>query len=492
MNKQNKHFNKALLTIVGAFFMLVCALTVTTTASYAKGKPSFSPKSSSIAVNQTFKIKVKKLPKGAKAVFSSSKKKVASVDKKGKVTGKSYGKANITVSYKLKGSTKKIGTAKVNVKKATVPVDYNFFASGMSENLNELVGFDWNTYSFVLSTESGMWEKNPGTLWGSDSDDAKSFITYKNKKAKYVYKSSDTKKFTVKEDGTITGVYKTGNEKLNLCEVYKGKTRVVFSYKLKLADSYIDAPDEITVSEGEFVSMEKYFPVPTNFYYINSDDLDILENTFDPNHADDIPEVDEYSETVRDKDTNYIIGTTFKKEGTIYQWYYIYDYNKGKYDTTPVKKITVHVTKGPDSVTALKATSDSYAEYDITGTYDDYEDLNDLDPEDKESCYIGGQKDYYILQKPYNYYGEISVISSDESIATVSAVERGLMGKTKNGYIGKFTVDAKAAGTVTITVSTGGKTYSFEVVCYDDDDDDDDDDDYDDYDDYDYYDDDDY
>ncbi len=109
--------------------VLLGALTVSlftpgTTAEAAK-KTSLKQTKITVLTGKTKKIQIKNKKKKRKYVFSSSKKKIASVTKNGVVRGKKAGKAVITVkeTYQVKKKKKKkvIGKVKVTVKKKTVP-----------------------------------------------------------------------------------------------------------------------------------------------------------------------------------------------------------------------------------------------------------------------------------------------------------------------------------------------------------------------------------
>ncbi len=90
-------------------------------------KASLKTKSFRISAGQKKKITIKKKKKGAKYTFQTSSKKVATVSKKGVVTGKKVGKAKITVKGKYKISkkkkTRKVGVVKVTVKAKKVTTD---------------------------------------------------------------------------------------------------------------------------------------------------------------------------------------------------------------------------------------------------------------------------------------------------------------------------------------------------------------------------------
>ena len=81
--------NKRIISLI----MLLAMLLVLVIPAYAKAKPKISKKSVTITVGKTLKLSVKK---AKKVKWSSSNKKIATVNKKGLVTAKSAGNAIIT------------------------------------------------------------------------------------------------------------------------------------------------------------------------------------------------------------------------------------------------------------------------------------------------------------------------------------------------------------------------------------------------------------
>lgn len=95
---------------------LACALVMTSSpidASAAK-KPKWKKAAASIVVGKSVTFKVANVPSGGKVTFSSSKKKIATVTKKGKVTAKKIGKTVIKAVIKNK-KKKVVKTLKKNL-----------------------------------------------------------------------------------------------------------------------------------------------------------------------------------------------------------------------------------------------------------------------------------------------------------------------------------------------------------------------------------------
>ena len=92
--------------------MLTGMLTVPGGMVQAAKKIQLNKKTVTLYVGETVTLKLKNAPKSKKITWSSNKKQIASVNKKGVVLAKKVGKANITA----KVSGKKY-TCKVTVKK---------------------------------------------------------------------------------------------------------------------------------------------------------------------------------------------------------------------------------------------------------------------------------------------------------------------------------------------------------------------------------------
>lgn len=113
---------KARLTFILTLAMVVVAgafLGGTSAQAATSSKLKITPTKATVYVGKTKKIKVKKKPKKAKLTWKSSKKSVATVNKKGVVTAKKPGKATITVKAKIGKKTYK-AKSKITVKPVLV------------------------------------------------------------------------------------------------------------------------------------------------------------------------------------------------------------------------------------------------------------------------------------------------------------------------------------------------------------------------------------
>ncbi len=138
-----------------AALALACALSfslISVQPAQAAAKIKMSAKKASLAVGQKKQLKLKKgkkaIVKGVK--WSSSKKKVATVTKKGKVTAKKAGTTVIKAKYK-----KKTYKCKVTVKAATTNNTTNNSNSNSSSNNNSSNNNSSNNNSSSNSSSSG-------------------------------------------------------------------------------------------------------------------------------------------------------------------------------------------------------------------------------------------------------------------------------------------------------------------------------------------------
>lgn len=154
--------------------------------SGTSSKPFLSTKKKTMVVGQTFKLKVKKA--SGKVKYSSTKKKVASVNKKGKITARKNGKTTIRV--KVKGKMLK---CKITVKKPS------------------------------LNTKSATLYKNKYKK-----------LTVKNCKLKVKWSSSDKKVATINSNGFIKAV---GTGKAVITAKFKG-----YKLKCKITVKDLNAP----------------------------------------------------------------------------------------------------------------------------------------------------------------------------------------------------------------------------------------------------------
>ena len=103
------------LSIALAIAMTVSTAVVNGEVNTAAAKASLKTKIVNLKVGKTATIKIAKKNKKAVYKFTSSKKSVAVVSKRGVITAKKQGKATITVKETLKKKTRKLGKVNVTV-----------------------------------------------------------------------------------------------------------------------------------------------------------------------------------------------------------------------------------------------------------------------------------------------------------------------------------------------------------------------------------------
>ena len=116
---------KRILTVVLTLALLITMMPSNLTGVNAKTVTKLSSKKIVLQVGKTKKLKVKNKPAGVKVVWKSSKKKVATVSKKGKVKAKKPGKTTITAKVGKKKYKCKVIVKRKNSIKVTKPSDNN-------------------------------------------------------------------------------------------------------------------------------------------------------------------------------------------------------------------------------------------------------------------------------------------------------------------------------------------------------------------------------
>ena len=116
---------KRILTIVLTLALIVTMMPMNLTNVNAKSTTRLSSKKIVLQVGKTKKLKMKNKPAGVKVVWKSSKKKVATVSKKGKVKAKKPGKTTITAKVGKKKYKCKVIVKRKNGIKVTKPSDNN-------------------------------------------------------------------------------------------------------------------------------------------------------------------------------------------------------------------------------------------------------------------------------------------------------------------------------------------------------------------------------
>ena len=236
---KKRQFSKALAMMMAAFVMVTSVFASDMTVEAASKKPTvtLSATSGTIGVGKTTTIKIKKATnKASKKIkdykFSTSNKKVATVDSKGKIKGIKSGNATITMKSKKKVSGKYV-TAKYKVKVVSV-------------------------VSKSISTAKSI------TVIQGKKTVVKATVLPGNVSVKGVtYKSSNKKVATVDSKGNVKGV-KAGKAKITIT-AKDGKAKATVSVKVikknskeakKLVSKVSFKTSKVTLTEGSSYSQK--------------------------------------------------------------------------------------------------------------------------------------------------------------------------------------------------------------------------------------------
>lgn len=308
----NKFFKKIAILLCVIFIapsVLNClpsVQTVTRAEAAAKVKVGFTNKTLGIYSTPEY-LYIQNGKSNAKYTYASSNKKIATIDKNGKITGISKGKTDITVTETYKGKKSKVQTTAVSV------VD------------SKLAGK-------TLEIQAYSGSQPP--------------IQYKNFKATYTLVPTDPTILKVDKNGLLVGLIE-GNTAVSVTETYKGVKRDLGSITVTVTQSYIS---------DEYKNLE----VGLNTSYNASDKLNVTNRSWSAEYSYEAADSKIVSfNTVTDEwgyDTTNItgagLGTTTV---TVYE----------EYDGLKRTVGTVEVTVKEIAATALKINS-GYADTDGT------------------------------------------------------------------------------------------------------------------------------
>ena len=199
--------------------------------AYAASKPLLQVKKTTICVGNTTSIKIKNVPKGAKITYKSKNKVIATVNKKGRVTGKKVGQTKIAVLIAKKGYKKSFSYT-VKVVKPLLKQKKTSLKVGQSKEI---------TFKY-----------KPG----------------KKSQATYKWTTSNKRIVRVSKKGRITAV-KSGTATISVkVRVYKKSYTLKHKVIVKAAKSETaielsettTQPDSISkgITENEFKTIKKY------------------------------------------------------------------------------------------------------------------------------------------------------------------------------------------------------------------------------------------
>lgn len=439
---QEKQYSKktgiGLLIVLCVFVIAVCSCKIPVDAATKTSIESWC-RNQTLAIGKISTIDLQNKKKGASYTFKSSNKKVVSVDKKGKISTLSAGKAKITVTQTLKKKKSKVGTATITVKNASIYSD--------AKN------------SYWVSTQTGwISSSDPFCIYESD------VIKYINSKAKYSFYSSDKKKLKITTSGKVTYASGSGKVKVTIKETYKKKTRTVGTIQITLKKPTL-TKNSLTIPKGGRLCIDKYIKSMGKYLVEVTDTVDkpkdIPEDLKDGEgvNNDEIVEFfyedDEDDEGFASEGKSLYIKT--KSAGVRYLHFYAYDYNEKKFLSS-------------EYIGTIKLTIKEYnnakkiqTEYEIKDD-EDYEDDYELG-----SCTMWNytKTPIAIYQQPYNYTGDYTVTSSDETVVTATNIYRRRYGDDDNfekGFAGLIELYALKPGKATITISANGAKTTLDVT----------------------------
>jgi uncharacterized protein YjdB len=449
--------------IAPSILSCIPTLNMVSTASAASTKASLGITSGTIGVYSTPEyLYIEHYNSNATYTFTSSDSKIAIVDEYGIVTGVKKGKTTILVNETLNGETVKIGTYTANVVTASLykeelNVGINSYGYVPIQFLNNKA-----TYTYKSSDTSVLKVDKDGSLEGikqgkatisvsetynkkttkigsytvnvipaalglkevevpvSDVSYNEVYIDYRNSKATYTFKSSDTKVVKVDKQGFITGV-KEGSATITVSETYNKKTRKVGTLKVNVVGPYIH-PDWRSIEIG--INSSNYLSGLFYIAYQNYEATYTCESS-DPAIVSVQNQVDAWGYS------SYMVNGVSLGTATL-TVYEEYNGNKKEIGTVkvtvkefPIKEFYINPYYLEADKDALSI--DYYLNYDYS-----YSSIS-----------------YYFYIDPYNTTTPVTYTSSNEAVATVD--EKGV-------------VTPVSTGTTQITATCGEYKGSIEIV----------------------------
>lgn len=257
---QNTTVLKRVLANVLVVAMLFALVITVPTVADAAAKPSISKKSQNILVGKKYDFNIKNKIKGSTYTWSSSNKKVATVDKKGVVTGVKKGTATITCVIKAPKKTYEI-SAKVAIKAPAT----KFVINNKVTALNLGQKYDLNrTLTPKTSNDLTTWTTSNSKIAKPDSKGL--FTALKEGKVTITGKtlSGKTDKVTIEvvdKAGTVTTQKELDKLLGSGVALITIKTDEKVALTIKEGDYtkqtlVVDAPNADIVNEGQFKSIE--------------------------------------------------------------------------------------------------------------------------------------------------------------------------------------------------------------------------------------------
>ena len=261
---------KLLMLSLCAVFMVALSVIIFTKPTSAAAEPALNKTSRKILIGETYNLNIKNKIKGSKYVWTSSDKKIATVDSRGIVTAKKKGEATITCTITTKDKKKYVLDCKVTV---IEPASF-FRIKNKVTALNLGQTYDFDRIIPKSSNDKTTWSTSDPTIANPDKlgvvtalKEGTVTITGKTLSGK-----SDSVTFkVVDKDGIVT----TQEELNELLESGVGKITIKtddkISFKIPRGSNeqtnlVIDAPNAEVTNLSKFKSVE-IKQIAENTYY---------------------------------------------------------------------------------------------------------------------------------------------------------------------------------------------------------------------------------
>ncbi len=254
-------------------------------ATDAKAKIKLNQTKLSLDQGRSATLKVKGTKKKVK--WSSSKKKVAKVDKKGKVTAVSVGTAKIyaKVAGKKLKCTVKVGPATKNLTKVTLSssskVEVISGNDAFGKNRNNMLQFDASLNAYAKYNLGGKYSTLKATVVAGDRSNENINIKY------YIFVDGSLKKTvtsTKKKKATSISVDVKGAKTLTIYTNNSGDYAYGFSY---LADARLVINKKPYINKSNCRLSEAYVLENKKYTYNDAPTLDTFGNMYDSEHTFD-------------------------------------------------------------------------------------------------------------------------------------------------------------------------------------------------------------
>lgn|GEM_PF-1851761 len=261
---------KLLMLSLCAVFMVALSVIIFTKPTSAAAEPALNKTSRKILIGETYNLNIKNKIKGSKYVWTSSDKKIATVDSRGIVTAKKKGEATITCTITTKDKKKYVLDCKVTV---IEPASF-FRIKNKVTALNLGQTYDFDRIIPKSSNDKTTWSTSDPTIANPDKlgvvtalKEGTVTITGKTLSGK-----SDSVTFkVVDKDGIVT----TQEELNELLESGVGKITIKTDEKVSFriprgnnenTNLVIDAPNAEVSNLSKFASVE-IKQIAANSYY---------------------------------------------------------------------------------------------------------------------------------------------------------------------------------------------------------------------------------